>query len=1541
MVGTNDWPGVVRAADDLAADINRVTGKSPKIFNNSKSAGKNVVIIGTVGKSEFIDRLIREKKIDVSAISNKWESFFLQVVPNPFPGIKNALVICGSDKRGTIYGIYDLSEQIGVSPWYFWADAPPKHHDKLFVRAGKFEQGSPSVKYRGIFLNDEAPDLTDWVREKYGTVPGMPGVANYGRGFYTNLFELILRLRGNYLWPAMWNNAFNEDDPENPKLADQYGVVMGTSHQEPMLRAQKEWDRGPGKKYGNWNYNNTNQQPVLQKFWRDGIRRNKDFESIITLGLRAENDSGTPIGKDLTEQIVGVQQKILAEEMNPDLSEIPQLWCLYKEVQDFYNEGLRVPDDVTMLWAGDNWGNVRRLPTPDERQRSGGAGIYYHFDYHGGPRNYQWINTSPISKIWDQLSLAKEYGANRIWIVNVGHFKGYEFPVEFFMHLAWNTSRWSNTNLDEYTQLWAQREFGPAHADEIADIISQYTKFNGRRKPELLDAKTYSLVDYDEFENVVADYESLAAKAKKISEELPAASRDAFYELVLFPTKASAGLNAMYLAAAKNNLYAKQGRTSANDFAAQTRELFAAQTNLMAYFNRSFAGGKWDHFMDQPYIGYTNWNEPLQNNLNAVHLTEFQTPDAAAMGVAVENSETAATNGEISLPQFDSFNRQTFYVDVFNQGKTPFEFSAASDSPWIVLSETGGKIEKDKRIWVSVDWKKIPNGKNDGEIEISGAGANVKVKVTAFNPSEPTRDSLQGFVEGDGCVSIEAEHFTRKIDAGANRWIKIPNYGHTLSAMRADGPAYVEATLGKDSPCLEYKMYLFSTGKVDVVSTVGPTLNFLHGRPLRYAVSFDDEAPQTVTIVPANFNAQNGNLDWEESVKNNYRHVESSHALATPGYHTLKIWMIDPAVAVEKIIVNTGGVKPSYLARRKVFINKSSMKLQSSTVVFIVTMTIVLAGRNISNAAGLVAFEAESGALGSNFTNGTDGEIQFISISTDTVNSGNPGNANRVASYTVVFPEAGTYNLFARGLVGPDGFNDDSLFYGNGFGVKSPTTDNDWMLVNGLASGGFTAASDVVSGNGSAGGQVWKWVNLSQFNPSNSGTETPITFTVSAGNLTQTFQIGARENGLDMDKFAFGTVGTSFTVSNLDTGTVPIYIVLTNTFSGPDGIALHRFNPLNNGLNLDGANPAAGLTLLGNVLCGTTLNGGVQGAGTAFYVSLDGTNFNAFRSFTNAPDAGNSQGNLVAANGNLFGTTIGGGGNGVGTIFLAGTNGNLSILKNFSTVSADEATNSDGASPNASLALSGGTIFGTTTAGGAAANGVIFSISNNGSAFAVLHDFSALDSNTGTNVDGALSCGGLVLFGDTLYGTASAGGAGGAGVIFSIGTNGGNFTTLHSFTPLDALTATNNDGAFPIGGLIVSNDIIYGTTIAGGTSGNGVIFSVGTNGLGFTVLHNFSPADLLTGTNSDGASPCAALTLVSNVLYGTTSADGAGTSGTVFSVNTNGVQFQTIYSFTAVNSTTGTNRDGAFPVAGVLPLGNSLYGTTFGGGPAGLERCLA
>jgi endo-1,4-beta-D-glucanase Y len=915
-VDSNDYPGVIRAGNDLQADINRVTGQIAKVLNTGTGLGKNTIIIGTIGKSSIIGRLIKDGKIDVKQIADKWESFIIQVVPEPLPGVENALVIAGSDKRGTIYGIYDVSEQIGVSPWYWWADVLVQHKDALFVKAGRYVQGPPVVKYRGIFLNDEAWALSPWVKEKFG---------DYNSKFYTKVFELLLRLKANYLWPAMWNNAFDEDDPNNPRLADEYGIVMGNSHQEPMLRAQKEWDRRYSKK---WNY--YTDANTLQNFWREGVRRNKNYESIISIGLRGADDTpmipnGTVAeSMALLEKIVAVQRKVIAEEINPDVTKVPQLWCPYKEVQEYYERGLRVPDDVTILWCDDNWGNIRRLPTAEERKRSGGAGVYYHFDFHGGPRSYEWLNNTQIVKVWEQMNLAYNYGATKIWIVNVGDLKPMEFPMEFFMTFAWDPQRWPKEKISEFARLWAQREFGPQYADQIADIVSKYTKYNARRKPELLDPNTFSIVNYYEADTVVADFNAITAKAEQIYQNLPDSAKDAFFQLVLYPTKACAQVTELYVTAGKNKLYAEQKRASTNDLAAKTRALFEADAELSQYYNRKMTNGKWNHMMDTAHIGYTSWNPPPKNNMPKVE--EINVPAEAEMGIAIEGKSAswgAGGSDKSPILLFDLFGEQKRYIDAFNLGATPFEFSAEPNADWIILSANKEKIEKERRLFVSIDWSKAPVGNANGSITITGAGLKETVLISSFNPSEPKKDSLEGFVEADGYVSMEAEHYTKKVDAGEVHWDKIDDYGRTDSAMTIFPVTAQSVMPPKDSPCLEYKMFLFHSGNIEVETIVAPTLNFVPDRDLRYAVSFDDQPPQIISIVPKNYIVAYSNEDWQESVRNNARTVKSNHLLPDAGYHTLKVWMVDPGVVLEKIMVNTGGIRPSYLGPPESYRNTS------------------------------------------------------------------------------------------------------------------------------------------------------------------------------------------------------------------------------------------------------------------------------------------------------------------------------------------------------------------------------------------------------------------------------------------------------------------------------------------------------------------------------------------------------------------------------------------------------------------------------------------
>ena len=902
-VDLHDYAGVVRVTNDLQADIKRVTNLTLEVMHEQADLGTNAVIVGTIGKSPTIDRLIQEDKIDVAQIKGKWESFLIEVVPEPLPNVESGLVIAGSDKRGTIYGVYDLSEQIGVSPWYWWADVPVKQIESIFVKAGRYIEGPPAVKYRGIFLNDEEPALGRWAVENYG---------GFNHKFYEKVFELILRMKGNYLWPAMWWASFNSDDPLNPKLADEYGIVVGTTHHEPMMRAHAEWKKIKG---GAWNYE-TNAEK-LREFWTEGIQRMGSRESIVTLAMRGDGDKAMSEETNiaLLEKIVADQRKIIADVTSKDLTSIPQLWALYKEVQDYYDKGMRVPEDVTLLLCDDNWGNVRRLPKSDDPPRSGGYGMYYHFDFVGGPRNYKWLNTSPIARVWEQMHLCYRLGVDRIWLVNVGDLKPMEFPISFFLDYAWNPDQWPAQRLPEYTRLWTQQQFGSEHASAIADILDKYTKYNSRRKPEMLASDTYNLIHYREAETVVSDYNKLVDEAERINKAMPSEYKDAYYQLVLHPVTACANLNELRVTCAKNHLYAKQGRAATNDMAKKAGEMFAKDQEISRYYNEVMANGKWNHMMDQTHISYTYWQQPEKDVMPKVD--EIDIPAAADMGVSIEGSDKLwpLEKSDAVLPEFDTFNQQKYYIEIFNRGQTPFDYKIESDTQWLKVFPNQGKVDKEQRVWVSVDFRQVPTGIHRAAITITGAdGKNVKVQAIVKNPEFPKRDKVEGFIESNGYVSIEAEHYTKAIEAAPIKWLRIPNLGRTLSGITPMPVTAKSQTPEGNSPRLEYCMHLFSSGNVKVNVYVSPTQNYHDMQGLRYAVSFDDQTPQVINI------HEKDTLpdwkyppEWNKAVSDNIKILASEHMLEKSGEHILKFWMVDPGIVLQKIVVDTGGVKASYL----------------------------------------------------------------------------------------------------------------------------------------------------------------------------------------------------------------------------------------------------------------------------------------------------------------------------------------------------------------------------------------------------------------------------------------------------------------------------------------------------------------------------------------------------------------------------------------------------------------------------------------------------
>jgi len=903
FIHSSDYPGVARVAQHLQADIANVTGHELELIVGETASGNEIVLIGTLGKSPLIDQLVADKKLDVAEIAGQWEAFLATVVDQPMAGVDRALVIVGSDKRGTIYGMYDLAAQIGVSPWHWWADVPVKKQQLHSALPGRHVQASPKVKYRGIFINDEAPALSGWMQEKFG---------GHNHKFYDHVYQLILRLKGNYLWPAMWGRSLYDDDPESPKLADEYGIVIGTSHHEPMMRAHVEWERyGKGK----WSY--AENEATLREFWTEGVRRMGTNESVVTIGMRGDGDE--PMSETaniaLLERIVADQREIIAEVTGKHPADVPQMWALYKEVQEYYDRGMRVPDDVTLLLCDDNWGNIRKLPKLDEKPRSGGYGIYYHFDYVGGPRNYKWLNTNSIPRIWEQMHLAYEYGADCLWIVNVGDIKPMELPTEFFLDYAWNPEAWPVERLGDYTRLWAAEQFGDERAAQIADVLDKYTRYNARRKPELLGPETYSLTNYREAETVVADYKSLVAEARQIGEALPAEYQDAYFQLVLHPVEACANLNELYLTVAKNRLYAKQGRAATNALATRAHELFENDAKISERYNREIAGGKWNHMMDQTHIGYTYWQEPPRNELPKVE--EIELPAAGALGVAVEGSEECwpQAAADLQLPTLHAIDGGRVYFEVFNRGQAPLTCEVVTDKPWLTVTaepaaaEADGSLAVELRYWVSVDWDQAPAGERRVPIVVRGPeGATATVVAVIDNRVPQLPADFRGHIATQGYAAIEAERFSRAVASAPIAWQIVPGLGRTLSGVMPTPVTAASQTPGGASPHLEYRFWLTDEGPAKVHAYISPTLNFHNDAGRRYAISIDDEPPQIVNI----HDGENLQV-WEKWVADNVNVTTSEHQSLAPGAHTLKFWMVDPGLVLQRLVVDQGGVRSSYL----------------------------------------------------------------------------------------------------------------------------------------------------------------------------------------------------------------------------------------------------------------------------------------------------------------------------------------------------------------------------------------------------------------------------------------------------------------------------------------------------------------------------------------------------------------------------------------------------------------------------------------------------
>lgn len=924
-----DYNGLKLVANSFTEDINLVTGAAPEVVTAAEGLKETVLIAGSIGNNDIIDSLISKGIIEVSSIKDKRECYKIQVVEKPVEGVDKAVVIVGSDKRGTIYGIYRISELIGVSPWVYFGDVVPAKKSELVFSEEELNiiSKEPSVKYRGFFLNDEWPSLGTWATGSFG---------DFNEEFYDKVFQLILRLKGNFMWPAMWSAVFSENGKSHPlanaELADAYGIVMGTSHHEPMFRAGEEWKQ-INQQYGTnpaWDFSSNAE--AITKFWEDGLKRNKNLESLITIGMRGEQDSALKGSEEeniqLLKDIILTQKRLLKEQ---GLEDAPQLLTIYKEVEKYWYgsdnaEGLRtwdVLDDVTIMLADDNFANVRTLPTERERNRKAGWGMYYHFDYHGGPRSYEWVNTTPLEKVWEQMSMAYDYGVRDLWIVNIGDLKPMEFPVSYFLDLAYDFGTWGVNGMNktkEYTKKWASQQFGDSAKEDFIDgiesVLTDYTKMSGSRKPEVTYVSTYSYINYNEAQRVLEKAINLENKAKKYYEQMPEALKDAYYQLVYYPAVASANVIKMQIYAGLNNLYFKRRSVLANYYAELVEECKEKDIDMQNYYNDSMSDGKWKGMMSSPHIGYMEWSPEGWTYPEVYNVSPEK---GSIMIVDVQGVEEAYCSGATALPVFTNLHKESYFITISNGGSTEFDYKVETSADWIEVDDMQGSISIGKTIIVSIDWSMVSKA-SSGFITVSGAGEIVRINVDAEVIDISDLPNMT-FVETHDVVSIEAEHAANNVAKSNVEWKVLENYGRTLSSVKMF-PTTVSLKKTEDAPYLEYLLRVNEDGEYTLTTYVAPTNNLYENSRLKYAVAFDDETPIIADALPKDFiTGSYDNNIWCDGVLENIHTTTTKHKL-TKGVHKLKFYGLDAGLVLQKLVLSKGKLKESFFGPEESFYYK-------------------------------------------------------------------------------------------------------------------------------------------------------------------------------------------------------------------------------------------------------------------------------------------------------------------------------------------------------------------------------------------------------------------------------------------------------------------------------------------------------------------------------------------------------------------------------------------------------------------------------------------
>lgn len=935
LYDASDAAVVKRAAELFAADVEAVTGRRPQVTSATGETGP-AVIVGTVGGSALIRRLSEAGKIDTAPLEGAWERYLIQTVANPLPGIRKALVIAGSDRRGAAYGLFTLSELIGVSPWYWWADVPVKKHAALHVDAPPTYSQTPSVRYRGIFLNDEDWGLTPWASQTFE-----PERGNIGPRTYAKICELLLRLKANYLAPAMHpvSTSFNQI-PENKLVADTFAIVMGSTHCEPLLlNTASEWDT---QTMGPWNYDKNKEG--INRVLTQRVRENSPYENVYTLALRGLHDGAMSTTLPMHEKVRMLQQalldqrQILAENIDRPVETVPQAFTPYKEVLEIYSNGLELPDDVTIVWPDDNYGYMKRLSGVREQRRTGRSGVYYHVSYLGVPHSYLWFSTTPPSLMYEELRKAYDTTADRLWLLNCGDLKGSEMQVSLFLDMAWDIGRFTADNVVTYPARWLAGIFGEAYYDRLEAMTREHLRLAFPRKPEYmgwgyhwnrfdhnceqLTDTDFSFTNYDEAPRRLEAYRKLGARAEALLHEIGDEARPAFYQLVYYPLRGAELMNRMTLGGQRNRWYARQGRAATNAVRDEVQRCYDSLQVITRGYN-SLLGGKWNHMMSmrQNYDGVSAY-------FNLPHLATHDAAGAPRLALQVAGEDVTGARAFHALPAFDNYLRRTYPVEIYNRGGGTLAWTAHASEPWVVLSKSAGKTADEERITVGIDWEKAPSGNAvPAQIVFRAGEQSEKVLVSLFNPTAPSRAELRGiYVENNGCVSIPAAGCHRVRENDRIKITAVEDLGIEGPALQLGDPtAPLQIFRSRDVPCAEYDFYAFDAGSVDVYTYVLPTFPLHADRDFRigentntdtkYSVQIDDGALAT----PSSSHVEYSQV-WFESVLRNCAVNKSTLHIDKPGRHTLRIRVGDPGIVLQKIVLDFGGMKRSYLGPQSTLI---------------------------------------------------------------------------------------------------------------------------------------------------------------------------------------------------------------------------------------------------------------------------------------------------------------------------------------------------------------------------------------------------------------------------------------------------------------------------------------------------------------------------------------------------------------------------------------------------------------------------------------------